>query len=569
MTDRRDQIPPTKDEKAEGASADGNASPSGTPPSAIGDSAVRGHQDPPSRRSRRRRRRRKGAKKALAAQANAQAQANPHADTTPPGTSHQPGEPHSGSSAEKGTESGVRSGRTKRRRKRDPAQGRRPADNPPVKEAFPDGHCLAPPGPAADAKERKSCDTVLRDALKVSRVEGVPKDEAATDAGIVADVAPATKAEAKNCRPGERSGGGGDRSACSARKRQQALYAALDLGTNNCRLLIAEPQERGFRVVDAFSRIVRLGEGLSQSGRLSDAAMERALSALAVCRRKLEDRGVARARLVATEACRIADNGERFVERIEAETGLAIEIVNRETEARLAVAGCATLIDREADGVVLFDIGGGSSELVWLDLRNRTHQRGIALTRFIRSWMSLPLGVVTLSERHGGVHVTPELFETMVEDVLGALDRFREADALCRAVARGRVHMLGTSGTVTTLAGIHLELPRYDRRRVDGTWLGGTEMSAMIDRLVSMSYEERVANPCIGADRADLVLAGCAILEAIHRKWPCTRLRVADRGLREGILVELMSADGVWRRRHNRSRPRRPNRGPNAAEEKI
>lgn len=346
--------------------------------------------------------------------------------------------------------------------------------------------------------------------------------------------------------------------APAVRRARSGLYAALDLGTNNCRLLIAEPMERGFKVVDAFSRIVRLGEGISQSGRLSEEAMDRALSALHICRKKLRDRGVERARLVATEACRIAENGEGFVERIRVETGLDIEIVNRETEAKLAVAGCATLVDREADGVVLFDIGGGSSELVWLDLRNRTYQRGIALTRFIRSWMSLPLGVVTLSERHGGVHVTPELFEDMVGDVLAALEEFGEAEALSRAVSRGRVHMLGTSGTVTTLAGIHLDLPRYDRRRVDGTWLGGKDVSAMIGRLVAMPYEERVANPCIGADRADLVLAGCAILEAIHRKWPCSRLRVADRGLREGILVELMAADGVWRRRRNRSRLRRP-----------
>jgi len=339
-------------------------------------------------------------------------------------------------------------------------------------------------------------------------------------------------------------------------RRKQDLYAALDLGTNNCRLLIAEPLERGFKVVDAFSRIVRLGEGISHSGRLSDDAMDRAISALHVCRKKLSDRGVERARLIATEACRIADNGEGFITRIEEETGLALEIVNRETEARLAVAGCATLIDREAEGVVLFDIGGGSSELVWLDLRNRTYQRGVALTRFIRSWMSLPLGVVTLSERHGGVHVTPEIFEEMVADVLEALEGFGEAESLAKAVARGQVHMLGTSGTVTTLAGIHLDLARYDRRRVDGTWLEGTAMTAMIQKLVAMPFEERVANPCIGADRADLVLAGCAILEAIHRKWPCPRLRVADRGLREGILVELMAADGVWRRR--RSRTRRP-----------
>jgi exopolyphosphatase / guanosine-5'-triphosphate,3'-diphosphate pyrophosphatase len=341
------------------------------------------------------------------------------------------------------------------------------------------------------------------------------------------------------------------------------LYAALDLGTNNCRLLIARPEERGFRVVDAYSRIVRLGEGVGSNRRLSDAAMDRAIEALANCHRKLADRGVMRSRLIATEACRAAENGADFINRVKAETGLALEVVNRETEARLAVAGCASLVSHEADGVILFDIGGGSSEIVWLDLRNRCGARGFALTRFIRSWISLPVGVVNLAERHGGVHVTPDIFEAMVEDASDHLDGFNLADNLSEAISSGRVHMLGTSGTVTTLAGVHLGLKRYDRRRVDGTWLTDEEVSNMIDQLRDMPYEARVDNPCIGADRADLVLAGCAILEAIRRRWTCSKLRVADRGLREGILTELMAADGVWahkrsgyRHRGNRQRKR-------------
>ncbi|CTQ53746.1 Exopolyphosphatase [Roseibium album] len=341
------------------------------------------------------------------------------------------------------------------------------------------------------------------------------------------------------------------------------LYAALDLGTNNCRLLIARPEERGFRVVDAYSRIVRLGEGVGSNRRLSDAAMDRAIDALANCHRKLADRGVMRSRLIATEACRAAENGAEFIDRVQAETGLALEVVNRETEARLAVAGCASLVSHDADGVILFDIGGGSSEIVWLDLRNRCGARGFALTRFIRSWISLPVGVVNLAERHGGVHVTPDIFEAMVEDAGDHLDGFNLSDNLSEAIASGRVHMLGTSGTVTTLAGVHLGLKRYDRRRVDGTWLRDEEVSKMIDQLRDMPYEARVENPCIGADRADLVLAGCAILEAIRRRWTCSKLRVADRGLREGILTELMAADGVWahkrsgyRHRGNRQRKR-------------
>jgi exopolyphosphatase/guanosine-5'-triphosphate,3'-diphosphate pyrophosphatase len=334
------------------------------------------------------------------------------------------------------------------------------------------------------------------------------------------------------------------------------LYAALDLGTNNCRLLIAQPRERGFRVVDAFSRIVRLGEGVGRSGRLGEAAMDRAVDALRICRSKLSDRGVVRARLIATEACRSAENGAIFLERVRSETGLALEIVSRETEARLAVSGCASLIDPNSNGALLFDIGGGSSELVWIDLTRPAETRRRRMSDRIRSWASLPVGVVTLSERHGGETVTSEVFEAMVAEVAEMLRDFPEAAALDQAVAAGNLHMLGTSGTVTTLAGVHLGLERYDRRRVDGTWMTGDEVNLMMNTLTGMDYAARIANPCIGQERADLVLAGCAILEAIRRRWPCQRLRVADRGLREGILVEMMAEDGVWRRSPHRQNGR-------------
>ncbi len=339
-------------------------------------------------------------------------------------------------------------------------------------------------------------------------------------------------------------------------RRQQVegpLYAALDLGTNNCRLLVATPRDYGFRVVDAFSRIVRLGEGIGSHGRLGEAAMARAVEALGVCGAKLTERDVRRTRLIATEACRTAENGAEFIERVRAETGLSLEVVSRETEARLAVAGCASLVDPNASGVLLFDIGGGSSELVWIDLAPAPDGRRRRMADRIRTWMSLPVGVVSISERHGGQHVSPDTFADMVAEVSVLLAGFPQAEALDRAVAEGGVHMLGTSGTVTTLAGIHLGLPRYDRRRVDGTWLTGSVVADLIETLVGMDYKTRMANPCIGRERADLVLAGCAILEAIRRRWPCERLRVADRGLREGMLVELMVEDGRW---HPRSRRR-------------
>jgi exopolyphosphatase/guanosine-5'-triphosphate,3'-diphosphate pyrophosphatase len=326
-------------------------------------------------------------------------------------------------------------------------------------------------------------------------------------------------------------------------RRDEPLYAALDLGTNNCRLLIARPVWDGFRVVDAFSRIVRLGEGLGASGRLSQDAISRAVEALKICRDKIAARGVRKARLIATEACRSAQNGVEFSSRVAAETGLDLEIIDRATEARLAALGCAPLADPGAEGVLLFDIGGGSSELVWLD---RDHGHGFSGEPRIRAWMSLPVGVVNLADRHGGgVTVTPETVEAMVKDVEPMLDDFPEREALKAACPR--LHMLGTSGTVTTLAGVHMDLPRYDRRRVDGAWLANGEIDSVMTQLRAMSYDERVANPCIGRERADLVLAGCAILEAFRRIFPTTRLRVADRGLREGMLIDLMRADNVWR----------------------
>ena len=328
------------------------------------------------------------------------------------------------------------------------------------------------------------------------------------------------------------------------RPRRSAAYAALDLGTNNCRLLIAEPSQFGFRVVDAFSRIVRLGEGLGLGNRLNDGAVERTVEALRVCKAKMEAKNVARARLVATEACRLAENGPSFIARVQDELGLDLEIVDRRTEAYLAVTGCASLADPKAQSVIVFDIGGGSTEIAWLD--------GPAPGLFadpckrIRAWDSLPVGVVTLAERHGGVDVTPEIFEGMVEEVAELLLDFELIAA--QAGRAPHFHLLGTSGTVTTVGGIYLGLPRYDRRRVDGLWLRDSDITYVVDRLVDMPFDQRAANPCIGRERADLVLAGCAILEAIRRAFPSDRLRIADRGLREGILMTMMREDGVWRR---------------------
>ncbi len=320
-------------------------------------------------------------------------------------------------------------------------------------------------------------------------------------------------------------------------------YAALDLGTNNCRLLVARPERRPrrrssdfLRVIDAFSRIVRLGEGLGRAGRISEEAIQRTIAALEVCRAKMEARRVTRARLVATQACRGAANGEEFVERVRESTGLELEVIDRETEARFAARGCGSLADPNAASVLLFDIGGGSTELVWL-----TRSPAAAEGRDLHSWTSLELGVVTLAEHFGGRDVTLQSYASMIEEVarhVGPFAAEHGADLV-------DMHLLGTSGTVTTLAGVHLNLARYDRRRVDGIWMSDADITTTIRRLLGMSYQERAANNCISAERADLVLAGCAILDAIRNAFPLPRLRVADRGLREGMLVEMMREDGA------------------------
>lgn len=331
-------------------------------------------------------------------------------------------------------------------------------------------------------------------------------------------------------------------------KRRGQIYAALDLGTNNCRLLIARPADNGFKVLDGFSRIVRLGEGMSTTGRLSEAAMERTIEALKACSHKLSQYEGVRARIVATEACRAATNSTYFLRRVRAETGLSFEIVDRKTEAELAVTGCADLIDTNAPGTVLFDIGGGSSEIAWLDFRGGRPKSQGKTAASIRSWHSLPVGVVSIAEKFGGVDVTPEIFEAMVAYVSKELKNFRGRDKLKEMLAKFPVHFLGTSGTVTTLAGLHLGLERYERAKVDGLWMRREDIDATMRVLLAMSYEKRVANPCIGRERADLVIPGCAIFEAIRREWPCDRIRVADRGLREGLLISMMSEDRVWTR---------------------
>ena len=326
-------------------------------------------------------------------------------------------------------------------------------------------------------------------------------------------------------KPGRNAGSG----------RRQHIYSALDLGTNNCRLLIAKPVAGGFKVIDAFSRVVRLGEGLASSGRLSEAAQQRTIDALKVCASKIRRRRATRMRHVATEACRSAENCGEFVSRVWDETGLMLDVITPAEEARLAVMGCQSLLDAVADYALVFDIGGGSTELVLTEIDDDGPK--------IRDWASIPVGVVNLSERYGADAITHGIYREIRGEVARHLDGDGVFGGLKHLPASASIQLLGTSGTVTTLASLHLGLERYDRDRVDGTWIEVEDLLELASMLISMSSAERARQPCIGPERADLVIAGCAILEAVFAKWPISRLRVADRGIREGVLRGLMRRD--------------------------
>ena len=346
------------------------------------------------------------------------------------------------------------------------------------------------------------------------------------------------------------------------------IFAALDLGTNNCRLLIARPDGEGFRVLDAFSRVVRLGEGVDRTNRLSNAAMDRAIDALHVCAEKMTRRGVTRARAIATEACRRAENGLAFVDRVRRETGLRLDVIGAGEEARLAVAGCAPLFDTRRECLLVFDIGGGSTELVWIDLSAMPRSRRRDILLGVQSegvdearleldietlarnayWTSLPVGVVTLAERFKTVGDERERFDAMRDHTKDLIAPFAATGAGPTEERLNRMQLLGTSGTVTTLAGVHLELPCYNRSMVDGLWMKRHDLSSLIDRLLTMDRQQRSTIPCIGDDRSELVISGASILSAILHYWPTEKLRVADRGLREGLLYGLMNReDALWR----------------------
>ncbi len=345
------------------------------------------------------------------------------------------------------------------------------------------------------------------------------------------------------------------------RRQPGPAFAAIDLGTNNCRMLVARRAPGGFRIIDSFSRIVRLGEGLNDSGALSEAAMDRVVEALSVCAEKMEKRSVVKSRCVATQACRMADNGPELMARIKDKTGLDFDIITSEEEARLSVLGCLDLMDERYETALVVDIGGGSTELSWVDVGMWRERGGYASGGRppVRTWASAPVGVVTLSERFPETEDTATWYGEMRSFAAAMLKTPKGAKKLRKHFRDGRAHLIGTSGTITSVAGVHLDLPRYERARVDGLWMSSEDTIATCNRLSAKDFAGRSAEPVIGTERADLVLAGCAILEAVMEAWPATQLRVGDRGLREGLLMNLM-------RKPRRRRGRRKGGGPETSE---
>ena len=327
------------------------------------------------------------------------------------------------------------------------------------------------------------------------------------------------------------------RRAPGSARHKRPVYGAVDLGTHNCRMLMATPAKSGLNVVGSFSRIVRLGEGLAATGRLAEEAIARTVDALGVCARKMRNTGVRRVQGVATEACRRAENCDDFLESVHRRTGLRLEAISDREEAELTLAGCGTLLDTSSRRAIVFDIGGGSTEILWVAQEKEKRPR-------IIDSISIPVGVVTLAENCVGDARATAHYSRDIAGVESDLGAFCARHGIADAVANEHVGMLGTSGTVTTLGAFHLGLARYDRSRVNGIDVGLDRIRALTHELAAIGIAARAAHPCIGRERANLVVAGCAILEAICRRWPVGRIRVADRGIREGLLLRMMDHDG-------------------------
>lgn len=317
-------------------------------------------------------------------------------------------------------------------------------------------------------------------------------------------------------------------------ENSQEYIAALDLGTNTCRLLIAAKTSNGPQVVDSFVRVIRLGDELATKGHISREAMLRALAALTICAKRLKDYNLIDRRFVTTAVCREASNRDDFLDLIRLKTGLELEVISTAEEARLAIVGCADLLDTSTRYAIAFDIGGGSTEVMWMELF--PHKRPEII-----QWTSLPLGVVTVAETLKKESSPLDFLRKIRKAVAEEMKAFCDKAYIYPQLRRNNIQLIGTSGTVTTLAALHMNLERYDRTLVNGLHLTPETIKRTIASLYAMTPEKQMLHPCIGPLRADLVMGGVAIFEGIYDVFPINPVRVADRGVREGILFDLMN----------------------------
>lgn len=314
-------------------------------------------------------------------------------------------------------------------------------------------------------------------------------------------------------------------------------YAAIDLGTNSCRLVIATPTPSSFRIVETFSKITRLGEGIINNNELSHTAIRRTVNALRVCAGVLEEYApIVKARYVATAACRRAKNCRYFMDLVKKETGLNIEIISPQEESRLAVVGCVPLLNRNIKRALVFDIGGGSTEVSLARMSNSGRT-------IIEGFVSLPYGVVTVSEAFPEHEMTDLAYNTIIERTHKILAEFEEKYHISEDIKNQKIQVLGTSGTVTVLGAVHLNLTRYNRSAVDGLALSAQDVDKTISKIKRMGDEGRKKHACIGMQKADLTIAGCAIIEGLMSFWNVSEITIADRGIREGILLDLMHSE--------------------------
>ena len=333
------------------------------------------------------------------------------------------------------------------------------------------------------------------------------------------------------------------------------IIAAIDLGTNSCRLLVARvnvagirtnyfrsrPKPVAWKVIDSFAKVVRLGEGMYSHDELSHDAIERTMEALSICRKKLDKYNMHSMRAVATEACRRATNKEVLVNRAREELGLNLEVICAEEEARLALKGCSAILDSRIPYGIVFDIGGGSTEVILVRLkRENKRSPGYAVPFDVIDSISIPYGVVTTTEAVDLADNQEYVHKMLHEKITDMLSEFVSKNKIIELIKNNEIQVAGSSGTVTTLAAYHLGLAQYERRLVDGMTISYEDLHIVIEKIFAMDKQGSLEESTVGFGRADYVLTGSVILKALCEVIPAKTMRIADRGVREGILIDLM-----------------------------